>query len=148
MGLKNIVKRFGELILGLAVIGGSLWVYYYWVNDSNAAVKAKGRGASVPLVIADTLKVETVPVWLEAQGCALANESVDLSVSVQEKVKEIHFDDGKTVKKGDLLLVLESDTEDAELKQAEIDCAEAKRELERTESLFQANIATQKEFDA
>ena len=147
MGLKNIVKRFGELILGLAVIGGSLWVYYYWVDDSGTT-KAKGRGASVPLVIADTLKADTVPVWLEAQGCALANESVDLSVSVQEKVKEIHFDDGKTVKKVDLLLVLESGTEDAELRQAEIDCAEAKRELERTESLFQSNIATQKEFDA
>ena len=69
MNLKNMIKRFGELVLGLAVIGGALYFYYYW-TDSQDIEAGKGRRGSEPLVVADTLKSEMVPVLLEAQGCA------------------------------------------------------------------------------
>lgn len=73
---------------------------------------------------------------------------MELSVSVQEKVKKIQFDDGMVVKKGDILLELENDVEKMELEQSLINREEAKREFDRTASLFHSNIATQKEFDA
>ncbi len=52
------------------------------------------------------------------------------------------------VKKGDILLELENDVEKMELEQSLINREEAKREFDRTASLFHSNIATQKEFDA
>lgn len=93
------------------------------------------------------MEAKEFPILLEAQGSALANESVDLTLTVQEKVKSINFEDGMRVHKGDLILELENDTEKVELEQALINRDEAKREYERIAGLYRSHIASQKDYD-
>jgi len=44
---------------------------------------------------------------IEALGTVRALEATNISSSVTERVKSLHFDDGDVVKKGDLLVRLE-----------------------------------------
>lgn len=142
--MKKFLLRFFEVIVGVAVLAGAVYAYLYLKPEVQ---KKSARAKSVPIVTVSTLTKEIIPAVLEAQGNTLANESVILTASAQDKVVEIDFDDGTAVKKGDVIVRLECDLEEAALKQAELDLAEAERELERNRQLYEASASSRKEFD-
>ncbi|MEX1670600.1 efflux RND transporter periplasmic adaptor subunit [Zhongshania guokunii] len=93
------------------------------------------------------LKTEHIQTRLQALGSLLARESVDISSSVTEKIQSLHFNDGQTVKAGDLLVTLEQAEEAAQLKSARADLAEHERELQRLKGLLAKQSAAQTEYD-
>ncbi|MFW6323148.1 MAG: efflux transporter periplasmic adaptor subunit, partial [Guyparkeria sp.] len=60
-----------------------------------------------PAVIASDAERQTWSDPLEALGTVRADESVTLSATVTELIREIHFEDGQRVSAGDLLVHLE-----------------------------------------
>lgn len=70
------------------------------------------------MVVAPVVEMVGFSDTLEALGTTRANESVELTTNVTEFVREIRFDDGDFVKKDDILVILEKDEEEAELKSA------------------------------
>ena len=54
---------------------------------------------------------------LELPGTVLANESVQITTVVSEKIKKILFEEGKFAKKNQLLVELQDDEEQAIYKQ-------------------------------
>lgn len=68
---------------------------------------------------------------IEALGTVRALEATNISSSVTERVKSLHFEDGDVVKKGDLLVRLEDDEEVASLNVAKAQRAEQEREIQR-----------------
>jgi membrane fusion protein, multidrug efflux system len=85
--------------------------------------------------VAQPLK-QTVSLYLEQTGSAAPVASVDLVARVGGFLSEIHYQDGATVKRGDLLFVIEPTPYEAKLKQAEASLIAAKAELVRSQAEF------------
>ncbi len=69
---------------------------------------------------------------------------VNIGAEISGRIKEIRFDEGDRVEKGDILILIESDEIEAQLHQAEANLQAAKAERENIEagiSLAKANIA-------
>ncbi len=87
-------------------------------------------------------KVRTVKVntrtfadQVEALGTVRAEEAIDLSANVTERVAEVAFEDGDRVEKGDLLIRLEDAEEVAAMEAAKAEMAEQEREIKRLQGL-------------
>lgn len=103
------MRRFSLLLIGAIplLLGGP------------GLVQAQqGQGGEAPAVVVAPVRVEQVVDRVEALGTARANESVQITTSVTEKIAEIHFEDGQRVAAGDVLVVLDKAEEDAELQAA------------------------------
>lgn len=145
MSLNKFMSRFGELVIGVVILGGSIYAYYAMTGQENGTGSKRQRSA--PTVMINTLKTKELITDIEALGTGLAKESVSLSTNAQEKVINIHFDDGMYVEKDFVLVELENDEEIAELHQAQVNLSEQKRELERIEPLYRANVVSSKDYD-
>ena len=144
MLFKKFLVFVLEAVIGIGIVAASVYAYR---NMSPSVRKEGGRMSPIPTVTVSTLKKKVVAAKLEAQGTTCANESVELTASAQEKVIAIDFDDGKHVKKGDVIVRLDSAQEMAILRQAELDLQEAEREMARIKSLYEVSATSQKEYD-
>ncbi len=72
---------------------------------------------------------------VEALGTTKANESVFITVDRSEKVAAIHFDDGQEVRQGDLLVTLDKNQEEAELRASQAVADEALIAYRRAQEL-------------
>ena len=98
------------------------------------------QGISAPAektkpVILAPVKTQTIHDKIEALGTTRSTESIQITSSVTEKVKAIHFSDGQQVKQGQLLVELEKAEQQAELARAEAIRGERKLTLERLRQL-------------
>ncbi len=84
---------------------------------------------------------------IEALGTLRANESVELTASVTETVSMINFDDGDRVATGTVLVEMTSDEERAQLEEARVAVAEARRQYERIRSLHMQKSASESLLD-
>ena len=116
------------------------WRYY----SSSQSGQRPQRAA--PVVLFEVTE-QSIRESLEALGSARAAESVTLTASVTEKVSEIRFKQGEMVKKGEVLLILANDEEQAQLEAAQIELAEQKREYKRMEKLVKQKSASASELD-
>ena len=98
-------------------------------------------------VIVAPVKVQQISDRVEALGTTRANESVNITANVSEKVKELRFEDGQQVKEGDILLILEQAEEQANLKQAQAVRGERQLALNRQLELDKRKLATPNEID-
>ncbi|MFZ9932799.1 MAG: efflux RND transporter periplasmic adaptor subunit [Chthoniobacterales bacterium] len=85
---------------------------------------------------------------VESVGSLRAVQGADLSTESSGVVTTILFENGQEVKKGDLLLELDHETEDANLRSAEAEADLARTVLERTKRLRGNNTIPQSELDA
>ena len=99
-----------------------------------------------PLVGVVESKRMSVPVMAYPVGTTRALEEVTLRARVQGFLTERHFDEGATVKKGDLLLVIDEEPykialDSAQAKQAEMEASVRKAEQSRTREVATAQLA-------
>lgn len=85
---------------------------------------------------------------VESVGSLRAVQGADLSTESSGVVAEIHFENGQEVKKDDLLLELDHETESANLRSAEAEADLARTVYERTKRLRVNNTVPQSELDA
>jgi membrane fusion protein (multidrug efflux system) len=84
---------------------------------------------------------------LEALGTLRANEEVSLFATVSEVVTGVYFNDNERVKKGKLLVQLESAEEEAALLEEEAKLQKALRQLARLEPLAAKGAASESALD-
>ena len=84
---------------------------------------------------------------IEALGTLRANESINLTAKVTEKVSALHFDDGDRVAAGQLLAELTSSEETAQLTEAQSTVSEAERQYRRVQSLAVQGTAAKSLLD-
>jgi membrane fusion protein (multidrug efflux system) len=90
---------------------------------------------------------EQWPDTLTAIGTVNAAQGVMISPEIAGKVAEIAFESGATVQPGDLLVKLDTSSEDAQLRAAEAQVQLAKLNLDRTLKLHTDNTVSQSELD-
>lgn len=133
--MRIVITGFGFFILFL---GLSLPV----------AGLAQGPGGNKPTpVIVSPVEMENITDKVEALGTLKANESVDISSTVTEKVTAILFEDGQRVREGDILIEMDAAEERAELQEQQSFLNEAERQVERLEPLVEQGAASASDLD-
>ena len=139
------------IVIALVVAVGGWRLFADRAQDAQAARK----GTSGPVAVVTAVATQRdVPVRLKANGTVTAVQSVDLRAQVTSTVREVHIREGQDVKQGDLLISLDSRTEDANLKKAlaqvekdRADLGTAQRDLERQRDLFKQKFISQAALD-
>lgn len=85
---------------------------------------------------------------IESLATARANESVLITAQTQDKVVAVHFDDGDTVKAGQLLVELDAREEQARVQELKFRLAEASRQYQRLQDLRKQNAASAQQVEA
>jgi RND family efflux transporter MFP subunit len=90
----------------------------------------------------ETLALSEVPVQIELAGSVQAVEHATISARVAGQVVSLPVQIGSKVKKGDLLVKISAAEIDARVRQAEIQLAQAQRNLARESKLLEVNAST------
>ncbi|MEP6974496.1 MAG: efflux RND transporter periplasmic adaptor subunit [Spartobacteria bacterium] len=75
-------------------------------------------------------------------------QGATISAELPGMVTEIGFESGRPVKKGELLVKLDSSAEQAQLRSAKADAELAKAEFDRSKNLSKGNVISKAEFDS
>tara|TARA_B100001057_G_scaffold332517_1_gene332931 strand:+ start:282 stop:1271 length:990 start_codon:yes stop_codon:yes gene_type:complete len=115
-------------------------LFFFFISTSVYSQQIITVGAKKPItkVIEDTLNLP---------ASVLANESVKITSVVSEKIKNISFEEGKFVKKGQLLVELVDLEEKAVLKQFNAELDEANLNFERAKKLISKGNISQSILD-
>jgi len=125
-------------LMGIVVLARGIWS-----TDGAAARSPQARAVPVETAVAER---KTMPVRLTALGNVTPIASVAIKTQVDTTITAVHFRDGATVQKGDLLFTLDCRQIEADMKrvQAVIDGAQstleqAQRDVERYTDLAARN---------
>ncbi len=139
-------KRWLLVIGGLVLIFGTLAGIK--VVQIMTMIKV-GKTMLPPPESVASAKVQSVD-WQPSRatvGTLIAIRGVTLGAEVTGTVREIGFENGGLVKKGQLIVRLDTSAESAQLQSALADAALAKQTLERAESLRKQEVNTQAELE-
>lgn len=140
---KPILIAVGVLVLVVVVLGGIKITQF-------RAMMAAGDAYVPPPQAVTTAEAQKV-VWrseLTAVGTLVAVQGVTVSTEVPGTVRAIEFRSGQVVKKGDLLVRLDTSVERAELASAQASAELARAELQRRRNLPPAGAVSQADLDA
>ncbi|MBO9559809.1 MAG: efflux RND transporter periplasmic adaptor subunit [Caulobacter sp.] len=103
-----------------------------------------GRATPVSMVVAQP---RAFTDRVEVLGVAKGRQSVTITSSTAELITAVHFSDGQAVSKGQVLVELKGDQEDAGIAQAQAQLAQADREYTRWKTLAEKGIAPRASAD-
>lgn len=128
------------LALATAACGG---------GDQGAAPGGGARSGQMnaPTVVAAPAEIIRFVEKIEAVGTGNAREAVVISANVTERVRSLHFKDGESVKKGQVLAELDLSEENADLAQARARLKESELQLDRVQQLVGRGYATRASLD-
>lgn len=112
-----------------------------------------GGPPPAPVVVA-AAQTATVPVTLAVIGNVQAYSAVAVKSQVDGQIREVHFREGQSVRKGDLLFTLDQRPYEAALRQAEANLAKdkalldkARADLARLETLVAKDFTSRANYD-
>lgn len=103
-----------------------------------------GRATSVSQIV---VQPRTFTDRVEVLGVAKGRQSVTITSNTAELITAVHFSDGQAVTKGQVLVELKGDQEDAGIAQAQAQLAQADREYQRWKTLADKGIAPRASAD-
>ena len=140
-------------LAGAAVVTQPSWLPFAIPWNPTGAVAQAPRGPqgprTVPVEVAKAAK-KPVPVRVDALGTVTPIRSVAIKSRLETTIVDVHFNDGASVKEGDLLFTLDSRQIEAQIRQVEAVLAgaraqfeQAERDFERQTELMTKNATTQ-----
>lgn len=138
-------KKLLIAVAGLTVIIGSL----YWIKNAQGQAAAS-MGGYTPQPIAVTTAIVEERDWkptIDAIGSLASIRGVTVSAEVAGTITAIRFESGQSVDEGDLLVELDTSSEQAQLKAAIAQTRLAKIRLDRAVELRRKNTVAQSELD-
>jgi RND family efflux transporter MFP subunit len=131
----------------IALAGAAAW----WVGSGGgASAQQKGAPPRAVAVFTAPAAARDVPYRVEAIGTVQPVVSLAVRSRVDSQVEKVHFEDGATVKAGDILFTLDARSIEAQIKQAEATLArdqaqleKAQRDVERIQGLVERNTVGQ-----
>ncbi len=144
--MKKTFLAIGLLLLFVGPVAG---IKFLQITSIMAYGKEMQAAGYPPAPVATALVTEQS--WentLSAVGSLRPVQGVTLAAEVGGKVIEIAVESGAAVQAGDLLVKLDSSTEEAQLASAEASQRLAQLNLDRSRDLLSKNTIAQSEFDA
>ncbi len=135
-----------SIVILVAILGALAGVKAFQI----AAMVQAGKDFTVPAetVSSVTVREETWPSTLSAVGTVRAVQGVVLRAELAGTVREIAFESGRAAETGQLLVHLDTSSEEARLRAAEAQAELARLNLERARRLHAQELLPQSELDA
>lgn len=137
---KRLFLMLAIVIAFLAAIG---WFKYSQIS----AAMARGYQPPPEAVTTIVVKQDAWTGSLDAIGSVEAVQGVTVSADLPGLVSEIHFDSGRSVSKGDVLVRLDTKQERAQLAAADAQRDLAQLALDRNQGLAKAGVVAQSNLD-
>lgn len=128
------------VLAGLAVYAGSLW----W-----RAGAGDGAGKERPPIPVTLMAAADRPMGdvVTALGTAEAREGVIITAEQSGIVELIHFRDGEAVNKGDLLITLHDDEQQARFREADAKLSDQRTQFQRLQNLAKDQVVARSTLD-
>jgi len=123
--------------LVLMLLGGAIKL----MAGENGPQKAAGGGGRAPAVSQVIAVQHPFADRIEVLGVAKGRQSVTITSDTTELVTAVHFHDGQAVSKGQVLVELKANEQDAGVPQAQAELAQAQRDYQRWNTLAQQGVA-------
>lgn len=143
--LTKFIRYFAIFILIVAVFAGPL---YLIKMAQFKAMAAAPQFMPPTAVTAGTVQPQTWDNVITSTGTVTPVQGVTIAAELGGKVRKIAFEPGAAVKAGDLLVQLDTATEEAQLRAAEANAQLAQANLQRAKELRASNTNSQAELDA
>ncbi|HPC62207.1 MAG TPA: efflux RND transporter periplasmic adaptor subunit [Verrucomicrobiota bacterium] len=142
-----MIRNLAIALIILVLVGGALGgIKFLQIKTLIAAGKAY---VPPPETVASAVvKAETWQKTLTAIATITAVQGVTLTPDIPGTVREIAFESGATVARGDLLVKLDTSTEEAQLKAVKAQLELARINLKRAEALWAEKTLPEAELDA
>jgi len=138
-----VIIRLTVIILALVLVFGGIFGWKY-----NQAKQAQSAGGPPPAVVSSTkVKIEKWQSEISAAGSLVASAGVFVTNEVAGQIAEIQFESGHVVKKGDLLVKLDDQTDRATLDALIAERELAKVRFDRMSRLIKDNMISRSDFD-
>lgn len=143
-------KLFASAAVAIAVVGGTL----YDANNSQAGkTDATGIVAAIPVSV-ETVGLQKVQIWSKFSGRLHAVDSAEIRPEVSGRITEVRFEDGGSVKAGEVLFVIDPRPYEATVAKTEALLATAKTnadfagiEKARAASMLKTQAIAQRFYD-
>jgi membrane fusion protein, multidrug efflux system len=140
-----VVKRMLIVLVLIAVIIGALG--YFKTRQIQAAMKSFSFQPPPEAVTTLVAKQETWPATLDVVGTMVAVHGVTVSADLPGTVDTINFDSGRAVQKGEVLVVLDTRQEKAQLASTEAQRDLAKINHARLQQLVDEGVISRADYD-
>lgn len=140
----------GPVIL-LALLAMCAGVAYLYRGELAALVvggpPSQARARPPPLVQTARVERRRIAATIGATGTLIAPEAVTITTEANGRVAEIRFEEGDRVGRGDLLVVLERDEDQARVREAEARVVQVRRQLARQRELYDQGFVSAGEVE-
>jgi RND family efflux transporter MFP subunit len=144
--LRRIIYFFLVTLL-LGGLGGAIAFYAFEWKPKFLAQAIMSAPRPAETVSAEPARAEQWQPQISAIGTLVAVNGIEVTPEVGGIVKEIYFDSGQSVKKGAKLVQLDTATEEADLKNLQVQLENAETDLQRTEAIFKKGFSPRSELD-
>lgn len=111
-------------------------------SDRATAQKAPPAPPAVPVMVAD-VQQRVVPLQVTAVGTVQASTTVGVKSQVAGEIREVHFTEGRDVKRGDLLFTIDPRPFETALRQAEAALGQRQAEVSQAQATLARDVANQ-----
>lgn len=139
---RHPVTKVGLAIVALFIILGGIKILQI------VKLATMPQPVEIATVASATAKEEDWAPTLSSVGSVSAVHGTLVSAELAGTVVEIKFENGGVAKKGDVLVKLDTSSEEAQLRTAEADLEWARKDLERTRDLATRKVISKAELDA
>lgn len=153
--LQTLIRNRRSRTALLAAFALLVVAGWYWLPETRGAAAGPGRGPQSIGVDVAPVRRQDVPVYLEGLGTVQAFNTVTVTARVDGQLQKIAFEEGQSVRKGDVLAQIDPRPFQAALGQAlaakakdEAQLQSARADLERYLLLAPENLASKQTLDA
>ncbi len=145
-----MLRRIIYFFLVTVIFGGLAALIAWYAFDFKPkmiATAIMSAPAPVETISADAAREDSWQPRVQALGTMTAVNGIDVTPEVGGVIRDIHFDSGQKVKKGDKLVQLDTDMLDADLRNFQIQLKNAQTELDRRQKVFDKGFAAKADLD-
>lgn len=152
-----MILNLRSIAVGAALVIALIGIGWLAVSDGDAPRDPQGGaggppgmgqdgGAPVSVLLA---RIETQPFAqdMEAIGTARANEAVDVTAKISNRITAIRFREGQQVRQGDVLVEFDSEQVRASLAEAQAALDESRSQFKRSRELFTTKALSESQLD-
>ncbi|UAL08787.1 efflux RND transporter periplasmic adaptor subunit [Caulobacter segnis] len=136
-----MIRRHFFLVVALVAVVLMLVVGGLKLAFANKDAKGAGGGARATNVSQLVVGERPFTDRIEVLGAAKGRQSVTITSNTPELITAVHFSDGQAVSRGQVLVTLKADQEDAGVSEAKARLAQAERDYNRWKTLADKGIA-------
>ncbi|MGE0242177.1 MAG: efflux RND transporter periplasmic adaptor subunit, partial [Parvibaculaceae bacterium] len=145
--LRRIIYFFLVIVL-LGGLGGAIAWYAFDFKPKMIAGFIQAAPKPVETISAEEARQDQWEPQIRAIGTLAAVNGIEIAPQVGGVVRDLLFDSGDLVKKGQKLIQLDTDTEEADLENFKVQLANAETEFDRRQKVFNKGYASKADLDA